>query len=101
MDLPADAELGELVVVGHVRATNVFRDIREAWRNLVGGDLQRYTILLEETLASAQAKFRAELLRQGYDGAVGVRFSHPGITERGADVVIYGTGIRRRERLGR
>lgn len=92
--LPEGAEAGDLVIVGAVRAADIIRDVREIWRNIIGGNMSRYTELLEETLSLARRKFEEELLRRGYSGAVGVRISHPSVTERSADVIIYGTGFR-------
>ena len=90
----APIELGDLVTVSHVRATNIFRDVREHITNLLGGRMLRYEVLLGAGLETVEERFREVLLERGYDGAVGVRLSHPVVVSGGADFIMYGTGFR-------
>lgn len=87
-------EIGEMVLVSTVEASNIVKDVREMITNLFGGQMLRYERLLDRTLARGLEKFRAELAAQGYDGALGVRVSHPNIVMGGAELVVYGTGFR-------
>ena len=96
---PADreGEMGELVCVAVVQASNVIRDVREMITNALGGRMVRYETLLETTLQRGFARLREELAARGYDGAVGVRLAHPDIVAGGAELVVYATGFRFRD----
>ncbi len=51
-----DIEMGELLSVCAVTAANVVKDIRENIRNLVGGEMRHYEILMQRTLDRAFAR---------------------------------------------
>lgn len=87
-------ELGELVTAPAVQASNIVRDARELLINVFGGRMSRYEDLLEATVEQGLERFREKLAARGYDGALGVRFSHPKIVDGGAEVIVYGTGFR-------
>ena len=87
-------ELGELVTAPAVEASNIIRDARELLINIFGGRMTKYEDLLEATLARGLDRFREEVAARNYDGALGVRFSHPKIVDGGAEIIVYGTGFR-------
>ena len=91
-----DIEIGEMVSVSAVHASNLIRDVREMITNALGGRMRRYERLLDAAMTDALARFRAELTAKGYDGAIGVRFAHPMIVQGAAELVVYGTGFRYR-----
>lgn len=95
---PDAVEIGEMVSVAVVEASNIIRDVRELVTNALGGRMKRYEALLEIALKRGEARFREELLARGYDGALGVRFAHPTVVDGGAELVVYGTGFRWRPR---
>ncbi len=94
-DLGHAIEHGEMVSVAAVEASNIIRDAIEYIRNIFGGRMSRYEGLLDRVLASGEARFREELARRGYHGAVGVRYAHPNVVAGGAELIVYGTGYRR------
>lgn len=87
-------EIGEMVAVSAVQASNLLKDVRELITNAFGGRMRRYERLLDHTMRMALARFRSELAAQGYDGAIGVRFAHPTVVQGGVELVVYGTGFR-------
>lgn len=87
-------EIGDMVAVSAVEASNIVRDVREMVTNALGGRMRRYERLIEATMARAELRFRAELEAHGYDGAVGVRYTHPKIVDGGAELIVFGTGFR-------
>ena len=87
-------ELGELVTAPAVQASNIVRDARELLVNIFGGRMARYEELLQATVQRGLERFREELAARGYDGALGVRFSHPKLVDGGAEIIVYGTGFR-------
>lgn len=96
----AEIELGELLMVVHVAAANVVKDIRENIRNLVGGRMPHYERLIGNAVEAALRDLDEKALAAGYDGVIGVRFSHPVVVEGGVEVVVYGNGFRFRQRSG-
>lgn len=92
-----EVEMGELVCVAAVQASNVIRDVREMITNALGGEMRRYETLLETVLQRGFQRLREELARRGYDGAVGVRLAHPSVVDGGAELIVYGTGFRFRD----
>ena len=90
----AQIELGELLTVVNVSAANVVKDIRENIRNLVGGRMSHYEVLVEQAVNSALAELDAKALSLGYDGVIGVKISHPSLVEGGVEVVVYGNGFK-------
>ncbi|MCI4663384.1 MAG: YbjQ family protein [Neomegalonema sp.] len=95
-DLGFDVEAGEMVSVAVVEASNLVRDIIEYLRNIFGGRMGKYEALFDRVLTRGQQKFREELAARGYDGAICVRYAHPDVIAGGAELIIYGTGYRRR-----
>jgi uncharacterized protein YbjQ (UPF0145 family) len=90
----AQIELGELLTVVNVSAANVVRDIRENIRNLVGGRMVHYEVLVAKAVDTALAELDEKAKSLGYDGVIGVKISHPSLVEGGVEVVVYGNGFR-------
>ena len=90
----AQIELGELLTVVNVLAANVVKDIRENIRNLVGGRMAHYEVLVAQAVNGALAELDAKAKACGYDGVIGVKISHPSLEEGGVEVVVYGNGFR-------
>ncbi|MGI9422345.1 MAG: YbjQ family protein [Hyphomicrobiaceae bacterium] len=84
---------GDIVHSCAVSGANVVRDVREAITNVVGGKMSRYETVLDLTIERAFDTLRSRAAEQGYDGIVGVRVSHPHITDGAIEVVVTGTGF--------
>lgn len=91
-------EVGELLTVTVVKAANVVNDVRENFRNLVGGRMDHYETLIQDAVDTALQELAQKAQTQGYDGVIGVKLSHPTVVAGGAEVVAYGNGFRRRSR---
>lgn len=87
-----------LVHASAVSGANVVRDVREAITNVVGGQMSRYEAVLDKTIDRAIESLRDKARDNGYDGVVGLRVSHPHITDGAIEVVVAGTGFRFDER---
>lgn len=93
-----EIELGPLLTVVNVSAANVVRDIRENIRNLVGGRMVHYEVLVAKAVDTALAELDEKAKAQGYDGVIGVKISHPSLVEGGVEVVVYGNAFKFRQR---
>ena len=85
---------GEIVYAVAVSGANILRDMREAVVNTIGGHMTKYEALLDRTIARALEELSERARRQGYDGVLGIRISHPTITSGAIEVVVAGTGFR-------
>ena len=79
-----------------VRARNVGRDITQALRNLVGGELKAYSTLMSKTRDQALSRMLDDADAMGADAVVNVRFETAKITGSGAELLAYGTAVRLR-----
>lgn len=84
---------GEIVFACAVSGANVLRDMREAITNTLGGRMTRYESLLDATIARAMETLAERAHAKGYDGVLGVKISHPVITDGAIEVVVSGTGF--------
>ena len=89
-----DVEVGDLIVVVVVYAANIVQDVRENIRNLVGGRMSHYETLVSKAVEQGLADLKEKAKAQGYDGVLGVKFSHPVVVDGGVEVIIYGNGYR-------
>ena len=89
-----DVEVGELLVVVVVYAANIVRDVRENIRNLVGGRMSHYESLIEKAIEQGLSDLEEKAAARGYDGVVGIKFSHPLVVDGGVELIIYGNGYR-------
>ena len=86
-------EFKGLVQGNTVRAKHVGRDIMAGLKNIVGGELQGYTELLEEARAEATNRMVQEAQKLGANAVVNVRFSTSAITQGASELYVYGTAV--------
>ncbi len=77
-----------------VRAKNVGRDITQGLRNIMGGELVKYTELLEESRQEAIGRMVADAMSRGATAIVNVRFATSAVTAGAAELFAYGTAVK-------
>lgn len=87
-------ERGEIVFAVAVSGANILRDMREAVINTIGGQMTKYEAVLDSTIARALHSLSERARAKNYDGVLGIRISHPHITNGAIEVVATGTGFR-------
>ena len=87
-------ERGEIVYAVAVSGANILRDMREAVVNTLGGHMTKYEALLDKTIARALDGLSERARAKGYDGVLGIRVTHPYITNGAIEVVVTGTGFK-------
>ena len=76
-----------------VRAKNIGRDFTQGIRNIFGGELLKYTELLEESRNEAIARMVADAAARGANAIVNVRFATSAVTAGAAELFAYGTAV--------
>lgn len=84
---------GTAVHATAVSGANVLRDLREAVTNTLGGKMLRYEKLLNLTIDRALDTLEERAVAAGYHAVVGLRISHPVITDGAVEIVAIGTGV--------
>ncbi len=87
-------ERGEIIYAVAVSGANILRDMREAVVNTLGGHMTKYEALLDKTIARALDGLSVRAREKGYDGVLGIRVTHPYITNGAVEVVVTGTGFK-------
>jgi uncharacterized protein YbjQ (UPF0145 family) len=77
-----------------VRAKHLGRDFMASLKNLVGGELQGYTELLQESRNEAVERMVQQAESLGANAIVNVRFSTSSIAQGAAELFAYGTAVR-------
>ena len=86
-------EFKGLVQGNTVRAKHVGRDIMAGLKNIVGGELQGYTELLDEARSEATERMISEARALGANAVVNVRFSTSAVTQGASELYVYGTAV--------
>jgi len=83
-----------LVQGSTVRAKNVGRDIMAGLKNLVGGELQGYTELLQEARQEAMDRLAEQASALGASAVLNVRFTTSSVAQGAAELLAYGTAVK-------
>ena len=62
-------------------------------KNIVGGELQGYTELLDEARSEATERMISEARALGANAVVNVRFSTSAVTQGASELYVYGTAV--------
>lgn len=95
-----DQEIDEVLGVARgntVRARNVGRDITQALRNLIGGELKAYSELYSATRDEAIERMLEDAEKMDADAVVNIRFETSQIAGSSAELLAYGTAVKTQE----
>ncbi len=76
-----------------IRARHVGKDIKAAFRNVVGGEISEYTKLLGEAREQAIDRMVAEAEGLGANAIVAVRFTTSMVMSGAAELLAYGSAV--------
>lgn len=77
-----------------IQAKNVFSDLGQALKNVVGGELKAYTRMMEKARENATERMIEQATAMGADAIIGVRYTTSAIMAQAAEVLVYGTAVR-------
>ena len=76
-----------------VRARNIGRDITALFRNVVGGEVSEYTLLLAQSREEALQRMKDVAVSKGANAIVGMRFMTSMVAQGSAEILAYGTAV--------
>lgn len=83
------------VVTGStIRAKNMFADLGQQLKGIVGGELGSYTDMMEKAREIATQRMVDQAVRMGADAIVGVRYTTNSIMAQAAEVLVFGTAVK-------
>jgi uncharacterized protein YbjQ (UPF0145 family) len=77
-----------------VRARHLGTDILATLKNLVGGELKSYSILLTQARKEAMERMVANAEEMGADAVVNFRYETSTIAAAASEVIAYGTAVK-------
>jgi uncharacterized protein YbjQ (UPF0145 family) len=77
-----------------IQSKHLGKDITQAFKSLVGGELRAYTEMMNEARAIATKRMTQEAEALGADAVVNIRYASSAIMQNAAEVIAYGTAVR-------
>jgi uncharacterized protein YbjQ (UPF0145 family) len=77
-----------------IRARNVGHDIMAGLRNIVGGEVKDYTVMLAQAREEAIQRMIEQAEKMGANAIVGTRFVTSMVMSGAAEMVAYGTAVK-------
>jgi len=95
-DYISGKELETIVLVkgSTVQTKHLGKDITQAFKSLIGGELKAYTEMMDGARALATKRMVEEAEKVGADGIVNIRYATSAIMETASEVIAYGTAVK-------
>jgi len=89
----------ELETIGLVKGSTIQsrhlgKDITQALKSLVGGELKEYTAMMNDARALATKRMVEEAEKFNADGVVNIRYASSSVMQNAAEVIAYGTAVK-------
>jgi uncharacterized protein YbjQ (UPF0145 family) len=88
------AETLGLVKGSTIRARNIGHDIMAGLRNVVGGEVKDYTVMLAQAREEALQRMIEQAEQMGANAIIGARFVTSMVMSGAAEMVAYGTAVK-------
>ena len=85
-----------LVKGSTIQSKNIGKDILQAFKSMVGGELRAYNEMMNEARALATKRMAEEAESLGADAVVNIRYASSAIMQNAAEVIAYGTAVKYR-----
>jgi uncharacterized protein YbjQ (UPF0145 family) len=83
-----------LVKGSTIQSKNLGKDITQAIKSLIGGELKAYSEMMNEARALATKRMVEEAEGMGADGIVNIRYASSSVMQNAAEVIAYGTAVK-------
>jgi len=91
-----ELEMLGLVKGSTIQSKNLGKDILQAFKSMVGGELRAYNDMMTEARALATKRMVEEAESLGADAVVNIRYASSAIMQNAAEVIAYGTAVKYR-----
>ena len=88
------AETLGLVKGSTIRARHMGHDIMAGLRNVVGGEVKDYTVMLAQAREEALQRMVEQAEKMGANAVVGARFATSMVMSGAAEMLAYGTAVK-------
>ncbi len=89
-----ELEILELVKGSTIQTRHVGKDIGQAFKHLVGGELKAYTEMMDGARALATKRMVEAANELGADAVINIRYASAAIMQGAAEVIVYGTAVK-------
>lgn len=89
-----ELEMLGLVKGSTIQSKHLGKDITQAFKSMLGGELKAYNDMMNEARAIATKRMVDEAHALGADAIVNVRYASSAIMQSAAEVIAYGTAVR-------
>ena len=89
-----ELEMIGLVKGSTIQSVNVGKDIGQAFKGLVGGEMKSYNEMMNNARALATKRMVQEAEELGADAIVNIRYSSASVMQSAAEVMAYGTAVK-------
>ncbi|MBP3372652.1 MAG: YbjQ family protein [Clostridia bacterium] len=83
-----------LVKGSTIQSKHIGKDIGQAFKTLVGGELTAYTEMMNEARALATKRMVDEAESLGADAVINIRYASSAVMQGAAEVIVYGTAVK-------
>ena len=77
-----------------IQSKHIGKDIAQAFKTLVGGELKSYNEMMNEARALATKRMVEEAESHGADAVVNIRYASSAVMQGAAEVIVYGTAVK-------
>jgi uncharacterized protein YbjQ (UPF0145 family) len=89
-----ELEMLGLVKGSTIQSKHLGKDIMQAFKSMLGGELKAYNDMMNEARAIATKRMVDEAQALGADAVVNVRYASSSVMQSAAEVIVYGTAVR-------
>ncbi|NLJ80443.1 MAG: YbjQ family protein [Firmicutes bacterium] len=87
-------EMLGLVKGSTIQTRHVGKDIGQAFKHLVGGELKAYSEMMDQARAIATKRMADEARAMGADAVINIRYASSAVMKGAAEVIVYGTAVK-------
>ena len=89
-----ELETLSLVKGSTVQSKHIGKDISQAFKTLVGGELKSYNEMMNEARALATKRMVKEAENLGADAIINIRYASSAVIQGAAEIIVYGTAVK-------
>ena len=77
-----------------IQAKGIGKDMVAGFRNVIGGEIKEYTVMLAEAREIALKRMEQKAEKMGADAVINVRFMTSAVMAAAAEILAYGTAVK-------